>query len=211
MLGMSDRGSALEMKRRAIRVWVFAMGVIALTPICASAQVLSWRGVGPVELGMTVQEAERALNAKLGPVDPPFSKDCYVTSRADSKEEALSYVVIDGKITVMAVFLPNERRPDPNIVDSSGIGVGSTEADIRRVYGKVRKQLAPDFSEEGLAEAAKARAKKGITEPEPPPEYRMVVENPDHKRVIIFTTRNQKVLYFELGLKPEVMSSEHCI
>jgi hypothetical protein len=185
-----------------MRLWIFAMGVIALMPISASAQVLSWRGVGPVELGMTVQEAERALNAKLGSVEAPFSKDCYVTGRADGKEKALSYVVIDGKITVMTVFLPNEQRPDPNIVDGSGIGVGSTEADIRRVYGKVRKELAPDFRarKEELAEVAKERAKRGITEPEPPPQYWIVVENPDHKRVIIFQTRNQKVLYFEIGL-----------
>jgi hypothetical protein len=192
-------------------LWIFAMGVIALAPISASAQVLSWRGVGPVELGMTVQEAERVLNAKLGSVETPFSKDCYVTGRADGKEEALSYVVIDGKITVMTVFLPSEQRPDPNIVDGSGIGVGSTEADIRRVYGKVRKELAPDFraSKEELAEAAKERAKRGITEP--PPQYWIVVENPDHKRVIIFQTRNKKVLHFEIGLKPEIMSSEHCI
>jgi hypothetical protein len=196
-----------------MRLWIFAMGVIALTPISASAQVLSWRGVGPVELGMTVQEAERALNAKLGPAEEPFSKDCYVTWRADGKEKALSYVVIDGKIIVMTVWLRNEQRPDPNIVDSSGIGVGSTEAEIRRVYGKVRKELAPDFrsSKEEIAAAAKERAKRGITEPEPPPQYWIVVENPDHKRVIIFTTRNQKVLSFEVGLKPEIGSLEHCI
>src|ERR1700743_865120 len=133
------------MKRRAMRLWLFAMGAIVLTPISASAQFLSWRGVGPVELGMTVQEAERALNAKLGSVDAPFSKDCYVTGRADGNEKALSYAVIDGRITVMSVFLPNEQRPDPNIVDGSGIGVGSTEVDIRRVYGKIRKELAPAF------------------------------------------------------------------
>ncbi|QPF88795.1 hypothetical protein [Bradyrhizobium commune] len=162
---------------------------------------------------MTVQQAERALNAKLRSADAPFSKDCYVTGRADGKEEALSYVVIDGKITVMTVFLPKEQRPDPNIVDSSGIGVGSTEADIRRAYGRVRKELAPDFrfSKEELAEMAKERAKRGVTEPEPPPQYWIVVENPDHKRAIIFQTRDQKVLHYEIGLKPEIMSSEHCI
>jgi len=196
-----------------MRLWIFAIGAIALAPISASAQVLSWRGVGPVELGMTVQEAERALNAKLGPADEPFSRDCYVTQRADGKEQALSYVVVDGKITVVTVFLRNGQRPDPNIVDGSGIGVGSTEADIRRAYGKVRKELAPDFrsSKKDLAEQAKARAKQGITEPEPPPQYWIVVENSDHKRAIIFQTRNQKVLHFEIGLKPEIMSSEHCI
>ncbi len=203
--------SASEIKRRATLLWFFTMGAIVLTPICANAQMLfSWQGVGPVQLGMTVQGAESALNAKLRPVDAPFSEDCYVTGRADGKEEALSYVVIDGKIAVMTVFPRNEHRPDPNIVDGSGIGVGSKEADIRRAYGNVRKELAPDFrlSKEEIVEAAKERTKR---KPETSPEYRIVVENSDHKRVIKFQTWNQKVLYFEIGLQPEIMSSEHCI
>ena len=196
-----------------MQFWIFAIGLMALTPTFASAQVLSWRGVGPVELGMTVQEAERSLGTKLGPVADPFSKDCYVTGRADGKEEALSYVVVDGKIAVMTVFVPNEQPPSPNIVDHSGIGIGSTEADIRRVYGKARKELAPDFraSQKDLAEFAKERAKHGVTEPQPPPQYWIVVENADRKRTLIFQTRNQKVLHFKIGLKPEIMSSEHCI
>jgi hypothetical protein len=120
---------------------------------------------------------------------------------------------VNARIVVMTVFLPNYRQPDPNIVDANGIGVGSTEADIRRGYEKVKKELAPDFgaSEEELAEAAKERAKHGITEPEPPPQYRIIVESPDHRRAIIFQTENEKVLHLRLGLKPEVMSSEDCI
>jgi hypothetical protein len=194
-----------------MRPCILAMAAIAFTSISASAQVLSWQGVGPVELGMTAQEAERALNVKLGPVALPFSKDCYITGRADGKEEALSYVVVDGRIAVMFVFLRNEKQPNPNITDRNGMGVGSTEADIRRVYGKVRKQLAPDFrkSKDALEEAAGARTKHGITEPEPPPHYWVVVDSSDHKRAIIFETKNQRVLHFEIGLKPEIMSSEH--
>ena len=196
-----------------MQFWIFVIGVMALMPTFASAQVFSWRGVGAVELGMTVQEAERSLGTKLGPVADPFSKDCYVTGRADGKEESLSYVVVDGKIAVMTVFRPNEKPPDPNIVDSRGIGIGSTEDDIRRVYGKVRKELAPDFraSEKDLAEFAKERASHGVTEPEPPPQYWIVVENADRKHTLIFHTRNQKVLHFKIGLKPEIRSSEHCI
>ena len=192
---------------------ILVIGMMALMPAFASAQVFSWRGVGPVELGMTVQEAERSLGTKLGPAADPFSKDCYVTGRADGKEEPLSYVVVDGKIAVMTVFRLNEKPPNPNIVDSRGIGIRSTEDDIRRVYGKVRKELAPDFraSEKDLAEFAQERAKHGVTEPEPPPQYWIVVENADRKRTLIFQTRNQKVLHFKIGLKPEIMSSEHCI
>jgi hypothetical protein len=143
----------------------------------------------------------------------PFSKECYVTGRADGKEEALSYVIENAKIVVMTVFLPDDKRPNPNIVDTHGIGVGSTEADIRRGYGKVKKELAPDFreSEEDLAEDAKERARHGNFEPEPSPHYWIIAESPDHRRAIIFDTQDEKLLYLRIGLKPHVMSSEDCI
>jgi len=52
-------------------------------------------------------QAERALNAKLAPVALPFSKECYVTGRADGKDAALSYVIVNAKIVVMTA-----RRAD---------------------------------------------------------------------------------------------------
>jgi len=196
-----------------MRFQVLMASAMAMMSMAASAETLSWQGVGPVRLGMTVKEAERALKAKLAPVALPFSKECYVTGRADGKDEALSYVIVNARIVVMTVFLPDYRQPDPNIVDANGIGVGSTEADIRRGYEEVKKELAPDFreTEEELAEAAKERARHGITEPEPSPQYRIIAESPDHRRAIIFQTENEKVLHLRLGLKPEVMSSEDCI
>ena len=196
-----------------MRFWTLVMGMMMSTSISAHARSLSLQGLGPVRLGMTVAEAERALHAKLEPVDLPFSKECYVTGRADGRNKALSYVVVDGKIVVMTVFLPGDQVPDPNILDDNGIGVGSTEDDIIRTYEKVQKELAPDFrqSKEDLAAAARERAKHGITEPEPSPEYWIVVEGADHKRAIVFQTRDQKVLNFEIGLKPEIFSSEHCL
>jgi len=196
-----------------MRLQVLMASTVAMMSMAANAEVLSWQGVGPVRLGMTVAQAERALNAKLAPVALPFSKECYVTARADGKDAALSYVIVNAKIVVMTVFLRGYRQPNPNIVDANGIGVGSTEADIRRGYEGVKKELAPDFSEseEDLAEAAKERARHGITEPEPSPQYRIIVESPDHRRAIIFQTENEKVLHLRLGLKPDVMSSEDCI
>ena len=196
-----------------MRFQVLMASAMAMMSMAASAETLSWQGVGPVRLGMTVKEAERALKAKLAPVALPFSKECYVTGRADGKDEALSYVIVNARIVVMTVFLPDYRQPEPNIVDANGIGVGSTEADIRRGYEEVKKELAPDFreTEEELAEAAKERARHGITEPEPSPQYRIIAESPDHRRAIIFQTENEKVLHLRLGLKPEVMSSEDCI
>jgi hypothetical protein len=196
-----------------MRFQVLMASAMAMMSMAANAQVLSWQGVGPVRLGMTVAEAERALNAKLAPVALPFSKECYVTGRADGKDEALAYVIQNAKIVVMTVFLRDYSQPNPNIVDANGIGVGSTEADIRRGYEKVKKELAPDFreSEADLAEAAKERARHGISEPEPSPHYWIIAQSPDHRRAIIFETQDGKVLDLKIGLKPYVMSSEDCI
>ena len=192
---------------------VLMASTMAMISMSANARVLSWQGVGPVRLGMTVAQAERALNAKLAPVALPFSKECYVTGRADGKDKALSYVIENAKIVVMTVFLSDYKQPNPNIVDANGIGVGSTEADIRRGYEKVKKELAPDFreSEEELAQAAKERARHGITEPEPSPHYWIIAESPDHRRAIVFETQDEKVLHLRTGLKPHVMSSEDCL
>jgi len=196
-----------------MRFKVLMAGAMVMMLAAANAQGLSWQGVGPVRLGMTVAEAERALGAKLGPVALPFSKECYVTGRADGKDEALSYVIENAKIVVMTVFLPGDKQPNPNIVDANGVGVGSTEADILRGYKQAKKELAPDFreSEEQLAEFAKERAMHGITQPEPSPHYWIVAESPDHRGAIIFETQDGKVLHLRVGLNPQVMSSEDCI
>jgi hypothetical protein len=89
------------------------------------------------------------------------------TGRADGKDEALSYVIENGKIVVMTVFLLGNKQPNPNIVDANGTGVGSTESDIRRRYKLIEKVLAPYFRESEEDRAAKERVKHGITTPEP--------------------------------------------
>ncbi|MGY3452114.1 hypothetical protein [Bradyrhizobium sp. USDA 4353] len=194
------------------------MGCLAVMMLMArlpaSAHEFSMQGVGPVRLGMTVAQAERALKAKLGPVLPPFARDCYVTGRADGRDKALSYVIVNGRIVIVTVFLRDYAKPDPAVVDANGIGVGATEADVRRGYPQVRKELSPDFrgiSPEQAQEFARDRARHGVTEPEPPPHYWMIVEGGDGKRAIVFETQDGKVLSFSVGLKPEVLLNENCI
>ncbi|WP_284417870.1 MULTISPECIES: hypothetical protein [unclassified Bradyrhizobium] len=159
---------------------------------------------------MTVTEAERALNAKLGPMEPPYTSECYVVSRADGKDEALSYVIVDGRIAVISLFLDDGRRPDPKIVDANGIGVGSTETDIERAYGATERTFAPYESEETAEEMAD-RLKHGVTETPPPPNHWVIAKNQDATRAIIFETRDRKVIYWRTGLLPAVMSWEDCI
>ncbi len=190
------------------------VALMAIAPLSATAQELSWQGVGPAKLGMTVTQAERALKAKLGPVEPPFTKECYVVGGADGRDAALSYVIVNGRIVVMMVFPRGGAKPVPPIIDVNGIGIGATETDIRRAYPQVKKELSPDFrgiSPEEAEELARERAQQGITESEPPPSYWMTVESTDRKRAILFETNDGKVTAFSVGLKPEVLQNEHCI
>src|SRR5579871_907045 len=99
-----------------MRLTVFVIGLIAILSAPASAQVLSWQGVGSVRLGMTVAEAERALNAKLGRVDLPFSEEGDVTRRADREDEALYYVIEKGRIVPMTVFWPTTGNQTPTLL-----------------------------------------------------------------------------------------------
>src|SRR5262249_18812218 len=97
---------------------------------CA-AEVLSWQGVGPVQLGMTVKAAERALGTKLAPRDLTFTSDaCYVTGRADKVDPGIGYVIEDGKITVIHVFSSDGQVPD--VLDERSMGIGSRGAETRR-------------------------------------------------------------------------------
>lgn len=193
-----------------MRLALLVAATVAIMLTSARADVMSWRGVGAVNLGMTVAEAEHALNAKLGPMEPPYSKECYVASRADGKDEALSYVIIDGRIAVIYLFLDDGRRPDPKIVDTNGIGVGSTEAEIGRAYGRTERTFAPYESEETKEDIAE-RTKHGVTEPPLPPQYWIIAKSPDAARAIIFQTKDRKVTYWRTGVIPAVMSWEDCI
>ena len=177
--------------------FLISAAVMLATPAHAT-EVLSWQGVGPVQLGMTVREAERALGKKLAPRDIAFTSDeCYVTGRADKVDPGIDYVIEDGKITVIQVYSSDGQTPD--VLDRHRVGIGSTEDDIRRAYGQVKK--ARGFYDRG----------------EPPendrayiPEFWIEADSPDSKRTILFITQAGKITSMTTGLKPTVLEPEPC-
>jgi hypothetical protein len=129
-----------------------------------------------VKIGMTVQEAEQALDAKLDPISSEFGKECRVTSRSDKKDRVMQYIVEDENIAAIDVY-PSAAEafplPIPAIGTPEGIGVGSTEERIRRAYGKsARKERAPYFDEDNKDT-----------------EYWIHVDNPAKKLGMIFDVR----------------------
>src|SRR5262249_41061012 len=121
-----------------MRLTPFLISVMAVMPTSAKSQSLSWQGVSPVQLGMTVKEAERALKTKLRPRELPYNDGrCYETWRADGKEPGIGYVIQNDRITVIQVYVSNGQTPD--VTDTHGLGIGATEEAIHRAFTDVKK------------------------------------------------------------------------
>lgn len=177
---------------------VLVMLVLAMP--ARAAEVLSWQGVGPVKLGMTVEEAERALGAKLAPRSIVYtSDDCYATWRDDKKNPGITYVVEEGKITVINIFVAEGQTPD--VADRYRVGIGATEDDIRRGYRQAKKRRG-FYDRDPPPEAA---------DPAYVPEFWIEAESPDRKRAILFITWAGKVTSITTGFKPMVLEPEHCL
>jgi hypothetical protein len=163
------------------------------------ADVLSFQGVGAVQLGMTVKAAERALGTKLEPRGPAYTSDaCYQTLRADKKDTGITYVVEDGRITVISVFSSDGQTPD--VLDKHRVGIGATEDDIMRAYARAKKRLG--FYDRG---------EPPENDPAYVPEFWIEAQSPDNKRTILFVTRAGRITSMATGLKPMVLDPEPCL
>jgi hypothetical protein len=182
-----------------MRCVLFVISAVVMLVMPARAEVLSFQGVGPVQLGMTVKDAERALGTKLEPRSIVYTSDeCYQTSRADKKDPGIGYVIESGKITVINVFSSDGQTPD--VIDKHLLGIGGTEDDIRRSYGEVKKRLG--FYDRGEPPEG---------DPAHVPEFWIEAESPDNKRTILFVTQAGKITSMATGFKPTVLNPEPCL
>lgn len=169
------------------------MRFVVLLFICVAfdesfaAQIATVEGIGPVKIGMAIEEAERALGAKLDPISEAFGTECWVTSRSDKIDPSIQYMIEDETIVAINVYPPGGETfplPRPAIETPEGIGVGSMEKKINRSYGKiVKKELAPYYDKD---------SKDAV--------YWIHVDNPDKKMGMIFTVRYGRVLSFSVGM-----------
>lgn len=160
-------------------------------------QVATMEGIGPVKIGMTVQEAERPLGAKLDPISTTFGNECWVTSRSDKKDRAIQYLVEDENIAAIDVYPPAAETfplPIPAIKTLEGIGVDSTEEQIRRAYGKSAKKERASYFDEDNKDTV----------------YRIHVENPAKKLGMIFDVQYGRVLNFSVGTLEAINRMEGC-
>ncbi|MHB1205002.1 MAG: hypothetical protein ACYCZX_05510 [Rhodospirillaceae bacterium] len=163
----------------------------------AADQILTPDGLGPVRIGMTVSQAEKALGAKLKPFNPTdgySTASCWQTHRADEPDAAVIYMIWYGKIVRIAVYRrDDDKRSGPPIATDKGIRIGDSDARVKEVYGpslKVEVDPQADNEEQGSDLTTFTKSKR---------------------RGITYETADRKVVNFRAGLPKATLLSEGCL
>jgi hypothetical protein len=161
----------------------------APTPQPPSATTLTLNGLGPVQLGMRVQEAEQALHARFAPMEPEESEACWTAWRGDGADPQVSYMVEDGRVTRLDIG-DSDANPASTVKTAEGIGIGAAERDVLAAYGPATKVQPHKYDESG---------------------HYLVVDSPDARSALVFETSNGMVTTFRAGFHPSVDYVEGCL
>ena len=127
------------------------------------APQLTTHGLAPVQLGMSIAIAERALHAKLGRLsrsshgfatEPEASESCWLWRRRDGQSSNISYMTEHGRIVRIDVSVSTTAAA--STLTTRGIGIGSALGDVETAYG-ADLQLEPHPLEEGTQWAVVGR------------------------------------------------------
>lgn len=105
--------------------------------VAGSGLVLELRGLGPVRVGMTVEDAARALGRSLQPVTAP-TDECTFYAPA-SGFDGLSFLVADGTVARVDVTAGPTATAE-------GMAIGQSEAEANRRYGNRLRESPHDFA-----------------------------------------------------------------
>lgn len=167
------------------RILFSAVALIALAACGDSGEALGPANLGPVKIGMTPDEATKALGAALSP-RPEGEDGCWYAHRADTgARQFVDYMVVDGAIV----------RIDVHTVDiktDKGVGRGATLEDLQTAYGGTRLTVTPHkYADE-------------------PKSHYVKWTDYDPTRGITFEVVNGKVTTFRGGRIPEIDWVEGC-
>jgi hypothetical protein len=133
------RGSGAQwhlMSRTLLAITVVAAAALfaATFPASASAKVVPHRSIGPITLGMSGANVKRALGKPDAVVRRRYRGRLLVKyDYMLSKTWAVTFLQRGGKLTVVEVITNNKAQRT-----SAGIGVGSSEARLRRAHRAAR-------------------------------------------------------------------------
>ena len=149
----------------------------------SSSDLITIGGLGAVRVGMTVEEAQAAAGLELvGEPDVRINEDCYFISPVGL--DGVSFMVSGGTIARVDIV-------SGPITTRSGAGIGSTEQEIKNLFGD-QIVVSPHAYVEG----------NYLT-------FVPVDEGDDRYRVV-FETDGREVTQYRAGRVPEVEYVEGC-
>jgi len=115
-------------------VRVLAAGISLLLTAAAPTPAYDWKltpaGWGPVRIGMTRAQTEKALKAQLEGEGFDNEGSCIELYSSDQKLAGLYFMFLDGKLSRISA------GDKSAIKTPRGMGVGSTADEVRAAYGE---------------------------------------------------------------------------
>jgi len=177
-------------KAIAAALLFFAASTFALAGEKVPDQIMTFDGLGPVRLGMAVDEAEAALKTKFKPMDPHYTEECWITDRADGVDPQISYMIQNGRVARIDADdseLGEIKKADPHVVTEKGIRIFSTEEQIKKAYGASLVKKPPSQDEQYL-----------------------YVDSDDGQRTLLFEMRDNAAVNLRTGVLNAVGLTEGC-
>lgn len=154
-----------------------------------SSIVVTTVGIGPIKIGMTVEEAESAAGFELsGELDPLVSETCYFVTPPEDEAAYVdvSLLVENDLIAHIAIGGSSE------VTTRSGAGIGLSEDDLRALF--------PGQIEEAEGPAGGGRAVQFVPSDPADANYR-----------VVFVLDANVVTQYRAGVLPAVAYIEGCL
>jgi len=156
---------------------------LALLLVAASYASDDWvireDGVGPVKIGMTLAQLSAALTQELA-ADERDEQGCFYINA--HRHDNVSFMIIDGYVARVEVGAPGVKT-------STGIQVGDSEVQVRKVYGARMKVAAHQYIDTG---------------------HYLTVRSADGRYGVRFETDKGKVTLFYAGKYDAIQYVEGC-
>lgn len=122
-----------------------ALFLIAAAPAPSYNWKLTPAGWGPVRIGMTREQASKALNIELQGEAFDNEGSCIELYAPDNELPGMYFMFLDGKLSRVSAIAPSALKTP------RGMGIGSTADEIRAAYGE-KLQAEPHHYEGEPAE-----------------------------------------------------------
>ncbi|THD68677.1 hypothetical protein [Phenylobacterium sp.] len=122
------------------RLVLTVLATMAACSALAASPPLTANGWGKLRIGMRERDAAKLFHMRIPRGIGPDSFEC----RQDEvpSQEGMAVMAQRGIITRITLSAPNRLLTD------RGLGIGSTEAEVRRAYGQTLKVMTTPYEEE---------------------------------------------------------------